>query len=398
MEILLLTSEFPPYTWGGLGRYSYEVYQELNRKGIRVTVLNIPSYYFIARNEKLQDSTITEIDGYNKIIHVIDNEIINFYTFKSILDMSVYNPNPYRKILKNLTEIIERDYDVIFVQDYYNSLLATLLYLEGFSDCIISVHHLPLYAGFTYFDKPMSDEIHQFLEAILIRYSRKLIVPSQFTKRVLIQIYNVDPDDIIVLPLGVRATFEDRKTNIIEDPRENSKIRLISVLRFTDQKGLTYIVSLMDELRRRGLNFTYSLIGNGPKLEDFFSLVNKFSLMQYIHHEKFVKNIFPYYSRHDIYVSTSLYETFGLTLLEAMAYGCIPIAFNVGAVNEIIQDGTTGFLVDIGDIESMADYIEMFSRKRGKLLSVKKNAILWAKKFSWEKHVDELVKIFKECR
>jgi len=398
LKILLLTSEFPPYTWGGLGRYSYEVYQELKRRDIRVTVLNIPSYYFIARNEKPKDSIDIKMDGHNKIIHVVNNELLNFYTTKGTLNMPSYGLNLYRKVLEILMKTIERDYDVIFVQDYYNSLIAALLYLEGFSECIISVHHLPLYAGFTYFDKPVSDEIHQFLEAILIRYSQKLIVPSQFTKRVLIQIYNVDPKDIIVIPLGVRVSLKNRENNIVEKSDKGSKIKLLSVLRFTEQKGLTYIVALMDELRRRGLNFKYSIIGDGPRLKDFFKLINEYSLTSYIHHEKFVKNIFTYYSHHDIYISTSLYETFGLTILEAMAYGCVPIAFNVGAVNEIIQNGTTGFLVDTGDIESMADLVEMLSRKRNKLTSIKKNAMSRAKEFSWEKHTDELLRIFKECR
>ena len=44
MKILLLTSEYPPNSWGGLGRYSYEVCKEM-RTRFEVDILNIPSYY-----------------------------------------------------------------------------------------------------------------------------------------------------------------------------------------------------------------------------------------------------------------------------------------------------------------------------------------------------------------
>ena len=55
------------------------------------------------------------------------------------------------------------------------------------------------------------------------------------------------------------------------------------------------------------------------------------------------------YRNADIVISASSYETLPGTLVEAQAYGCIPVSYNQGGQSDIIQDGTTGFLVDYSD-------------------------------------------------
>jgi len=49
-------------------------------------------------------------------------------------------------------------------------------------------------------------------------------------------------------------------------------------------------------------------------------------------------------------------ETFGLAALEAMACEVVPIATRAGGVPELIEHGVTGFLADVGDVETMARY------------------------------------------
>lgn len=52
------------------------------------------------------------------------------------------------------------------------------------------------------------------------------------------------------------------------------------------------------------------------------------------------------YLESDIVVSSSSYETLPGTLVEAQAYGCIPVSFNQGGQEDIIEDGVTGFIAD----------------------------------------------------
>jgi len=66
----------------------------------------------------------------------------------------------------------------------------------------------------------------------------------------------------------------------------------------------------------------------------------------------------------DIMVMPSELESFGLAALEAMACEVVPIATRVGGVPEVIEHGKSGYLADVGDVETMARYaIELLTNE-----------------------------------
>ncbi len=65
-----------------------------------------------------------------------------------------------------------------------------------------------------------------------------------------------------------------------------------------------------------------------------------------------------FYSAADIVVNASEYETFGLTLAEAMACGCVPVSFNRGGQTDIITHLKNGYLAQYGDIDDLAAGID----------------------------------------
>ena len=67
----------------------------------------------------------------------------------------------------------------------------------------------------------------------------------------------------------------------------------------------------------------------------------------------------------DIMLMPSELESFGLAALEAMACEVVPIATRAGGVPEVIDHGKTGYLADVGDVETMARYaIELLGNEQ----------------------------------
>lgn len=79
-------------------------------------------------------------------------------------------------------------------------------------------------------------------------------------------------------------------------------------------------------------------------------------------------NVHPFYKCADIIVNLSdpqwIIETFGLTIMEGMAYGLPAICPNVGGPKEVVDDGVTGYVIDVSNPVCVADYIKKCTEEK----------------------------------
>jgi L-malate glycosyltransferase len=76
----------------------------------------------------------------------------------------------------------------------------------------------------------------------------------------------------------------------------------------------------------------------------------------------------------DVMLLPSEIESFGLAALEAMACEVVPIATNVGGIPEVIDDGESGFLAPLGDVDHMAELAVTILSDEARLRSMGKQA------------------------
>ena len=99
------------------------------------------------------------------------------------------------------------------------------------------------------------------------------------------------------------------------------------------------------------------------------------------------KNIFKYLYESDIYLSTSLYEGLPISILEAMSIGLPIVASNVIGNCDTIENGKSGFLYQLNDINIAVNYLELLAenidlrRKIGRA-AFKRQRKLFFKKFN----------------
>jgi glycosyltransferase involved in cell wall biosynthesis len=100
----------------------------------------------------------------------------------------------------------------------------------------------------------------------------------------------------------------------------------------------------------------------------------------------------------DVFVSASETESFGLAIAEAMAAGTAVVATQTGGAQEVIENGRTGLLVQVGDVTGLAEAIEIIltdEDKRQELGERAREAV--NERFSLARMVDETEKIYRSC-
>ncbi|TYS58225.1 N-acetyl-alpha-D-glucosaminyl L-malate synthase BshA [Sutcliffiella horikoshii] len=97
------------------------------------------------------------------------------------------------------------------------------------------------------------------------------------------------------------------------------------------------------------------LVGDGPEISVVCNLVKELGLKDKVLFLGKQENLEDLYSISDLMLLLSEKESFGLVLLEAMACGVPSVGTKIGGIPEVIDDGKTGYLSDVGDVEDIAE-------------------------------------------
>ena len=141
----------------------------------------------------------------------------------------------------------------------------------------------------------------------------------------------------------------------------------------------------------------FLIAGNGNDEKRLISLCEEFNIKENVHFIGFIDDPFSFFNAIDINTLTSLSESFPYAVLEGALMKKPIISTNVGGLKELIIDGETGYLVDVGDYRELAKKMNIFLDDKDKLEEIGKNLYEKVKnEFSSDAMAEEHVKIYKE--
>jgi N-acetyl-alpha-D-glucosaminyl L-malate synthase BshA len=128
---------------------------------------------------------------------------------------------------------------------------------------------------------------------------------------------------------------------------------LLHVSNFRPVKRVLDVVEVFDRVRRE-VPSRLLMIGDGPDRPAAEALCRSRGISGLVHflgNTPAVQEVMP---AADLYVLTTDMESFGLSALEAQACGVPVLGYRAGGLSEVVEDGRTGFLRGVGDVEGLA--------------------------------------------
>lgn len=200
----------------------------------------------------------------------------------------------------------------------------------------------------------------RLVQAYLWRRVTAGIAISEAVRRFMIAVEWAPPHKVHTVHYGIaprlpnlvmRAAFRAELGIPLDAPVFGSVCRLI------EQKGLSFALRAFAQVLARFPEAHYVIVGDGPLRESLCAEAEMLGVAAHVHFAGWRADAAERMSAFDIFLMPSLWEGFGLVLLEAMAAHLPIIASNVSALPEIVVDGETGLLCAPRDVECLAAHM-----------------------------------------
>jgi glycosyltransferase involved in cell wall biosynthesis len=237
-----------------------------------------------------------------------------------------------------------------------------------------------------------------FLARLGERRAFRVLTVSEFSKSRLIQVLGIDPEKITVIPIGSKsAILVDDAPAIVNGPTEYEYLLHIGIL--DKRKNLPALVEAFDLLEDRHLHLV--LVGGRPSkllmdgYPELISTIQQLGLTDRVHLEGYVadEDLPAYYRHAKAYIFPSIYEGFGIPILEAYHYGLPLAASATASLPEVVGKG--GLLFDPHKVLDIAHVIgQLLHLSDNDLISMRKAQNEVLSRFNWPnawKRIKELM-------
>jgi glycosyltransferase involved in cell wall biosynthesis len=187
-----------------------------------------------------------------------------------------------------------------------------------------------------------------------------IIAISEGIRQVLIE-WGVPPGKVTCVRSALDLTPYERET----DPEGFRKQRgipldaplVVTMAQLIHRKGYRVLLEAIPRILQRVPDARFLFCGEGADRPALEALVAEKNLRQHVQFTGFVSDIPTLLAAADVVAHPALREGLGIAILEAMGMGKPVVASAVGGIPEVIAPPDTGFLIEPGDANALADYL-----------------------------------------
>ncbi len=184
------------------------------------------------------------------------------------------------------------------------------------------------------------------------------------------------------------------------DASNKNKLKLMTIGRLHWKKDYTSVIIALKNLKDRGIDFEYTIIGDGQEEEKLKYLVHELGLINNIIFTGKIsqKEILIYFKKSHFYLQYSLQEGFCNAVLEAQAMGVLPIVSNAEGLSENVVNNKTGWVIQKNSPKLLTEKIvEVINLSQNHKEKIRKQATeRVTKEFNIEKQQKEFIDFYTQ--
>ncbi len=367
MKVAMIGWEYPPFKAGGLGTHCYGLTRSLADKGVAVDFY-MPKTKHNTRSDKnnlvIKEVGETEIFPYDRP----DDKALGGKFFEA-----VYRYNDL------IVQRVRGKYNLIHCHDWLTMKAAVALKEKMGVPLVVTIHSTEYdRSGWLYPNQWFID-----IEKEGMQKADRIIAVSEFTKRVIVEKYGINPDKVAVVHNAVYPIGEGEKQKVV-----------LFLGRLTIQKGPEFFLRAAKKVLEYEKDCRFVVAGMGDMLPRLINQAVDMGIAQNVIFtglltEEEVKHI---YRIANIYVMPSVSEPFGITALEAMSAGAPTIVSKTAGVSEALYNSLR---VDFWDTDEMANKIISLLRYDPLRRTLVERGKRELELFTWDLVADRTIDVYK---
>ena len=385
MNILFLSSDYPPYLNGGVGTYTHQLAKHLARRNHGAFVIT-----------EAHETPCEYVEDGIRVWRVRPEKIAWFNELRKQIPKLVNRFEYSKAVAQQLKQIVKR-YSIDAVESCESRAEGFWYYLFHQRPKLFIKLHTPDGVIFDLNQEPPSLDLNLILklEEWWLRKAHTLIGLTRAMTQRVGKLYQLKTETIPKVGVPVDTDF------FLPNPdlRSKASLQVLYVGRLEFRKGIHVLLRALPRILKEIPDVQFRLIGRDCGMKPFLEkrLMDP-KYRQNIRWQEFVsrEELREAYQQSHISVVPSLWENHPAVCLEGMSSGCAVVASGVGGIPEIIQHGLTGCLVPAGSSVSLAKAVIELARNRPQMEAMGKRARLHVEQnYATDKVLDDTLAVYE---